>query len=324
MASFGSKEPWMEPMNTFLSSSRQEFKTFIDNICSISPERASSAIPPSYATPITILGRLPPTSREGFPSLPYLIDHARNFAALVTLWLNSSHEVANSAEGFEGDLARFHELCIGLEQKTTDALAKAEQAERPSGQLELKWEELVEQMDHSATLAADRTRSPGPSAPAPSTGNSSRTSLSYFPRTFHMDVPSPSSNGPQQKSSGNVTETDTENETENENENDDSNTPPGSASGLWNEQPSPRSNTTFEKRTVDAAEPAISLHSPSMHSLDAAGPVGPPPQSPASRDGGKYRFTDFVGGFRRKAKEREVSRGDRDPGMEFVEKLWQQ
>ncbi len=267
-----------------------------------------------------MLARLPPTSREGFPSLPYLIDHARNFAALVTLWLNSSHGAANSEEGFEGDLAKLHEICIGLEKETTDALAKAEQAERPSGQLEFKWEELIEQMDHSAALTADRTRSPGPSAPAPapSTGNSSRTSLSYYPRTYQLGVPSPSSIGPQQKSSGNVTETDTENEI------DDSNTPPGSASGLWNDHPSPRSNATFERRNADAAEAAISLHSASMHSLDAPGPAGPPPQSPVSRDGGKYRFTDFVGGFRRKAKEREASKGERDPGREFVEKLWQQ
>lgn len=323
MASFGSKEPWMEPMNAFLTSSRQEFKIFIDSICSISPERATSAIPPSYATPITILARLPPTSREGFPSLPYLIDHARNFAALVTLWLNATQEATASHEGFDGDLAKFHDLCLGLERKTAEALAKAEQAERPSGQLEVKWEELVEQMEHNTTLttpAVDPSKSPVLSAgPTISTGNSSRTSLSYFPRTHHAGALSTSSNGaPNNRSSGNDTQTETDTE------NDGSPTPPGSASGPWNDPPSPTSNWAFEKRNAEA-EAALSLHSASVHSLDAVGPaVGPPPQSPASRDGagGKYRFTDFVGGFRRKVKEREAAKGD--PGREFVERLWQQ
>jgi len=315
-------------MNAFLTSSRQEFKTFIDSICSISPERATSAIPPSYATPITILARLPPTSREGFPSLPYLIDHARNFAALVTLWLNATQEATASHEGFEGGLAKFHDLCLGLEKKTAEALAKAEQAERPSGQLEVKWEELVEQMEHSTTLtsapAVDRSKSPVPSAPTISTGNSSRTSLSYFPRTHHAGTLSTSSNGAHDnRSRGNETHNETDLENENENENDGSTTPPGSASGLWNEAPSPNSNSAFEKRNAEA-EAALSLHSASVHSLDAAGPaVGLTPQSPASRDGGgKYRFTDFVGGLRRKVKEREASKGD--PGREFVERLWQQ
>lgn len=312
-------------MNAFLTSSRQEFKTFIDSICSITPERATSAIPPSYATPITILARLPPTSREGFPSLPYLIDHAQNFAALVTLWLTAMQEVAASHGGFEGDLAKFHDLCLGLERKTAEALAKAEQAERPSGQLEVKWEELIELMEQSTTLTAapatavDRSKSPVPSGPAISTGNSSRTSLSYFPRTLHAGALSTSSNGAHDHNGkGN------EPQTETEIENDESTTPPGSTSGPWNEPPSPSiSNWAFEKRNAEA-EAALSLHSASVQSLDAAGPaVGPPPQSPASRDGGgKYRFTDFVGGLRRKVKERDASKGD--PGKEFVERLWQQ
>ncbi|KAI9881462.1 MAG: hypothetical protein M1830_000024 [Pleopsidium flavum] len=326
MTSFGSKEPWMEPMNAFISSSRQEFKSFVDSICSISPERSTSAIPPSYATPITILARLPTTSREGFPSLPYLIDHARNFAALVTLWLKVAKEIAaNQPDAFEGDLAKFHDLCLGLEKRTTEALAKAEQAERPSGQLELKWEELVEQMEHSATLTSETPGSPTPSAaPAGSTGtgtgNSSRTSLGYFSRGHHAGAPSTSSNDLNDESR--ETETETETENENENEEEDSTTPPGSAPGL-----SPTSNSAFEKRNAENEAALSALHSPSIHSLDntperGVGP-GPPLQSPASRDGGKLRFTDFVGGFRRKVRERDSGKGERDPGKEFVERLWQ-
>jgi len=154
MSSFGAKEPWMEPMNQFLTAHRQLFKGFIDTICSVSPELGlSSAIPPSYATPITILARLPPTSREGFPSLPYLIDHARAFAELVTLWLDCPARTGKH-QILDGDILRFHELCVDLQERTKQCLAKAEQAERPSSRLSLKWEELLEQLeDYSPTLA---------------------------------------------------------------------------------------------------------------------------------------------------------------------------
>ncbi|EDU45047.1 ras GTPase-activating protein gap-2 [Pyrenophora tritici-repentis Pt-1C-BFP] len=86
MSSFGTKEAWMEPMNAFLITHRQEFKKYLDDICSISTtSQPAPPIPPSYSTPIAILHRLPPTFKEGFPSLPYLIDHSRNFAMLVNL-----------------------------------------------------------------------------------------------------------------------------------------------------------------------------------------------------------------------------------------------
>ncbi|KAL8693951.1 MAG: hypothetical protein Q9218_001309 [Villophora microphyllina] len=151
LGSFGTKEPWMEPMNGFLNTHRQEFKTFIDTICAISPDHANSPIPPSYATPITILGRLPGTSREGFPSLPYLIDQAKECAALVDFWLDRPH----TAEGpltMNDDLQAFSDMCEALREKTKRCLSRAEQAERPSGSLEPKWEELVEQMGRKARI----------------------------------------------------------------------------------------------------------------------------------------------------------------------------
>lgn len=140
-------------MNTFLSSHRQEFKSYIDNICSISSaSSALSPIPPSYSTPLAILQRLPPTSREGFPSLPYLIDHARNFAALVDLWLNNTVSSAHNIQQSDGDLLRFHDICTSLHQRTADCLNRAERAERPSSSLSVKWEELVEQLESSASF----------------------------------------------------------------------------------------------------------------------------------------------------------------------------
>ncbi|KAF1809311.1 Rho GTPase activation protein, partial [Eremomyces bilateralis CBS 781.70] len=157
MSTFGSKEHWMEPMNVFLTSHRQEFKTLIDNICSI-PSSASPlpTLTPSYSTPIQILQRLPPTSREGFPSLPYLIDHARNFANLVALWLDRSTPMANNIRPSDGDLLKFHRLCVAIAARTTDCLARAERADRPSSALSVRWEDLIDQLGHVAGIEAQQ------------------------------------------------------------------------------------------------------------------------------------------------------------------------
>lgn len=144
MSTFGQKEEWMEPMNRFLASHRQAVKDYIDGICSIPSERNIFAVPASYQTPITILARLPPTSREGFPSLPYLIDHARNFAALVRLWLEAtSHSFPSQV--FEGDVAQFNQYCIDLQRRTDECLMKAE-GDRNADQLSLQWEDIVESL----------------------------------------------------------------------------------------------------------------------------------------------------------------------------------
>ncbi|KAL8756883.1 MAG: hypothetical protein Q9199_002642 [Rusavskia elegans] len=151
LGTFGSKEPWMEPMNGFLNTHRQEFKTFVDTICAISPGHGTSPIPPSYATPITILGRLPGTSREGFPSLPYLIDQAKECAALVDLWLDRPHNLDDPGH-MSDELRSFNDMCEFLKEKAKHCVSRAEQAERPSGLLEPKWEELVEQMGRNARI----------------------------------------------------------------------------------------------------------------------------------------------------------------------------
>lgn len=144
-------------MNVFLNSHRQEFKTYLDNICSISSTTSPAPhIPPSYSTPLAILQRLPPTSREGFPSLPYLIDHARNFAALVDLWLENTRNSAENIQTTDGDLLRFHQICVALNERTSDCLNRAERAERPSSTLSVKWEELVEQLQGSASFDSSR------------------------------------------------------------------------------------------------------------------------------------------------------------------------
>ncbi|KAL8675874.1 MAG: hypothetical protein Q9186_007538 [Xanthomendoza sp. 1 TL-2023] len=151
LGSFGSKEPWMEPMNSFLNSHRQEFKTFVDTICGISPGHATSPIPPSYATPITILGRLPGTSREGFPSLPYLIDQAKECAALVDLWLDRPKDLDGPFRP-SAEIRSLNVMCETLKERAKHNVSRAEQGERPSELLEPKWEELVEQMGRKARI----------------------------------------------------------------------------------------------------------------------------------------------------------------------------
>lgn len=141
LSTFGQKEAWMEPMNRFLASHKQGVKDFIDDICSISAERTNFAVPASYSTPITILGRLPSTSREGFPSLPYLIDHARNFAMLIKLWLDSTQYLA--PHNLDGDLIEFHELCVALQRRTNECLSKAEQADKSGAQPFFQWDDIV-------------------------------------------------------------------------------------------------------------------------------------------------------------------------------------
>lgn len=164
MASFGSKEHWMEPMNAFLTQHRDSFKTFIDDVCTLPvsnpaiPATQLHEKPPSYSTPIAIRNRLPLTSREGFPSLPYLIDQAREFAGLVELWLQGTrsqdgHEsIADAIGNEDGDLLAFHTLCTKLNARTQDCLSRAERAERPNSTLSFRWEELIDQLHHSSGL----------------------------------------------------------------------------------------------------------------------------------------------------------------------------
>ena len=235
MTTFGSKEPWMAQMNEFLHAHRPEFKEFVDEICSISPEARTSAIPPSYATPITILKRLPDTSKEGFPSLPYLIDQAREFASLIDVWLDARRETDPNNPMSE-ELRRFDNLCKESREKSKQCLRRAEQAERPSGALEPKWEELVEQMERK-TRSRERNEQSSPETPTvpgtTHTVNSSTSSLadSYF----HRNAVPPSSHGASRLAfvSNSPHSPRSPEEEPFEDLRSESETPPGSSSGVW-------------------------------------------------------------------------------------------
>ncbi|KAI1389541.1 Rho GTPase activation protein [Hypoxylon trugodes] len=153
LSTFGKKESWMEPMNKFLTIHRQPFKDYIDQMCSIPPERSTGPIvSASYSTPITILGRLSPVSREGFPSLPYLIDHPRNYAALVKLWLESSRKssVADPSD-FDAELAEFHLICVDLQRRSDECLARIE-AIRVSENESIATEDLPEALERATLI----------------------------------------------------------------------------------------------------------------------------------------------------------------------------
>lgn len=160
MTTFGIKEPWMSPMNEFLAEHKAELKDFVDSVTNISPalDKAVRTIPPSYATPITIFNRLSQASREGFPSLPYLIDQPRAFAALVAMWARYQPIAAAAAANSTGsspasttptpETQEFHAICKNIQKRIRECVERAENAERPGSSLsaEQKWEEVAEKV----------------------------------------------------------------------------------------------------------------------------------------------------------------------------------
>ena len=124
----------MEPMNSHLVVHRQEFLGFVDVICTVSnPQSPPPVRPPAYATPMTILARLPSTHREGFPSLPYLIDEAREYASLVNFWLDADL-AAGAAEASGGELSLFHNICVDLKRRAQDCVRRTERQANQANQ----------------------------------------------------------------------------------------------------------------------------------------------------------------------------------------------
>ncbi|KAI9849928.1 MAG: hypothetical protein M1837_000142 [Sclerophora amabilis] len=179
MSSFGIKESWMEPMNQCLTSHRQGFKDFIDAICTL-PMEYPSSIPPSYATPTTIIARMTPVAREGCPSLPYLIDRAQNFAALINIWIEHAPSIT-AKQTMEGDLLKFHLTCIDLHHRTQDLFSKATQTQQ-SQINSPNWGEIFQQVRSSAvfsTLGSPKPQSPSSSHPPPPSRSSTPTESTF-------------------------------------------------------------------------------------------------------------------------------------------------
>lgn len=123
---FGTKEPWMRPMNKFVKAHIDEVKQFLDVLCQLDSEtssvasssfnlkdKISSALPdfsvakvsheeeldsptfvnqqlPSVAhqIPMKIVSRLPQAFKDDVPTLPYLINQSVIYSDVVTYWLS--------------------------------------------------------------------------------------------------------------------------------------------------------------------------------------------------------------------------------------------
>ncbi|KAG6014649.1 hypothetical protein E4U43_006308 [Claviceps pusilla] len=128
MSTFGKREEWMEPMNRFLTTQRPVFRDYIDRVCGIPAERGGlKSAPAAYSTPIAMLGRLGPTAKEGFLSLPYLIDQARSLASLVRLWVDAGSEDVRQGQ-VDSELLLFNEICLGLQKRADACLALVERS----------------------------------------------------------------------------------------------------------------------------------------------------------------------------------------------------
>ena len=145
----------MEPMNKFLTSATPEFRTFVDDVCGISSSQATMTMEPQYATPMQIKNRLPPASREGLPSLPYLLDTSKLLSELTELW--TAHAPATLAEEAEVDdvVKQFHLMCTDLQKRSKECFSGAEQAEKPDGKLEPKWQQVLKEQQQKLRTVYD-------------------------------------------------------------------------------------------------------------------------------------------------------------------------
>lgn len=285
MTTFGNKEPWMEPMNKFLVGNRADFKQFVDHICNIAADRPAPIVTPSYTTPVQILGRLPATSREGFPSLPFLIDHARCYAHLIRVWLDIVPSRMSELEEVDPFLTKFHELALKLQERTEEVLRQAEQAEWPNGSLEVKWEELVDSMERAVTFYDESSSKP--TTPAPDSGITTNVQMPGHRGSIGFFAPRPAM---ARRSTDYAP--------------DEDETPPSSSSATWDQARMPFSIP----RWSDARDSTGSSKNSSTYSLEYSESSKARRSSVTKESSSKYRFFDFVPApSRRKAKERDQS-----------------
>jgi hypothetical protein len=182
----------MDRMNIFIGSSKAEFRSFIDQICSVPLKAPTKAVSPSYATPIQILGRLPATSREGFPSLPYLIDSAQRFANLVSLWL--SHFPASNFENevVQQPLHDFHNACLEIHRLTSNAVRSAGSQYVSDKTLDRKSDFTAEEVTYAVAQANGvPIRPPRPSIGTTSSSSSSGLRVGHTRNGSLLDSPPP-------------------------------------------------------------------------------------------------------------------------------------
>ncbi|KAM0188735.1 hypothetical protein ACHAPA_009305 [Fusarium lateritium] len=151
LSNFGKREEWMEPMNRFLNVQRQSVRDYIDQVCSIPADRSTNFVPAGYSTPVTILGRLSPTSKEGFPSLPYLIDDTRNLASLVKLWVDAK-PVDDKKDEVDQELLGFNDICFALQERADACLAKVETERASETATNATTEDVAESIEQGSLI----------------------------------------------------------------------------------------------------------------------------------------------------------------------------
>ena len=152
ISTFGKREEWMEPMNRFLTTQRPVFRDYIDEVCGIPTDRAAvRTVPASYSTPLTMLGRLSPAAREGFPSLPYLIDQTRSLANLVKLWTDWKPDEAKKSQ-MDGELLIFNDMCMGLQARTDACLAELQRTRAAEAASRGVVEQLAQSLEQATLL----------------------------------------------------------------------------------------------------------------------------------------------------------------------------
>lgn len=270
-ARFGTKEPWMEPMNKFLAASTNEYKSFIDEICAVdSTQIASANLEPQFTAPNQIRNRLPAVSREGLPSLPFLLDHAKLLAQLVDLWI--AHAPENISEAAEDEtLHAFHAVCVRLSHKSSECLRGAEPAERPDEKSEATWQQMLRDQQRTISPNAfDAQQRMKPHAD---------NEITALPQTGRSMVDSGNGTVETQASTGEA-----------------DSTPPSSASIAWDRR------IPFPHRATDTRALTDSTNSSTV-SLEMIEEVRSRP-SPNSRDGtSKGRLFDLISSSsRRKGK----------------------
>lgn len=128
-------------MNRFLSAATPEFKRFIDEICSWDPTQ-NVHHEPQYQAAVQVKPRLSPLSREGLPTLPFLLDAPKSMATLIDLWVdNAPSNIVDT--GIDECVQNFHKTCLRIKQRTQECMGRAESAQEPNTELESQWQRML-------------------------------------------------------------------------------------------------------------------------------------------------------------------------------------
>ncbi|GAA5962361.1 hypothetical protein JCM3765_002955 [Sporobolomyces pararoseus] len=107
-SSFGQKEPWMLPMNSFVQDNGAAFVDFIEHVATPAPATAhrqewTSPLASTYLAPYRLRNSLTPLAKEGVALLPHLIDLPRELGLLAShLARWTAEHVGHDREGSTG------------------------------------------------------------------------------------------------------------------------------------------------------------------------------------------------------------------------------